>query len=207
LKASSAEEPPREGRWSAAARLGAISAALTPPTIILHELGHFIVPLAFNRSARLYPTHVSGGMLPSDPLWMQAAQSGGGPLVTLIMAVAGNIVYRRTGNLWVLALTIAAVSRWLTSPIYLGMRGLFAAMGRPFRGSPNFDEFSLARILGLNGSWAAVAVTVILIATLWLLFSVVPRGRRWLYAASGALGVIGMNLAMHAVGGVMIAAT
>jgi len=79
-----------DNRWSVAVKLALMAALFTPVTIMIHEFGHLMIPLVFGLPAELHPVSVSGGAGASDPIWMQAAQAGGGPLLTLVMASAAR---------------------------------------------------------------------------------------------------------------------
>lgn len=137
---------------------------LTPLTIFLHELGHFLLALQSSRPAQLHLTSVSGGATTADAMWLQAAQQAGGPLITLLLTVAGLIVFKRGGRPWAFALVVAASSRFATHLGYLGVRALLLAMQKPFGSKPNVDELVFARILGLSEPLISASVVMVFLA-------------------------------------------
>jgi len=106
--------------------------------------------------------------------------------------------------LWWLAFATAAASRLLTATIYLGIRLFLAVIGKPFGGSPNFDEYVLARTLGLSGEAFAAGAAAVLVAILWLLLRAVPRGRRTIYLLAMMVGIGIPMLALSAVGSAVL---
>ncbi|HEX8528297.1 hypothetical protein, partial [Allosphingosinicella sp.] len=181
-----------QGQWSEAGRLFLLSLLLTPVTIVIHELGHFAVPLIFDLPAQLHPTRVGGGASPGsgNPAWMVAAQAGGGPLLTVVMGLVGGWLFSRDGRrLWALAFAAAAVSRLLVTTGYLAVRLLFAVQGRRFNGTPNFDEHNIARALGFSPVIASIVATGFLALLLFWLFRRVERGSRLLFAFTLTLAI------------------
>jgi hypothetical protein len=175
-----------------AGKLFLFSLLLTPVTILIHELGHFAVPLLFDLPAQLHPTTVSGGARPGsgNPGWMVAAQAGGGPLLTVTMGLIGYWLFVRDGRrLWALAFAAAAVSRLLVTTGYLAVRLLFAIQGRMFNGTPNFDEYNVAEALGFSPVVASLVATGFLAFLLFRLFRRVERGSRLLFAAALTLAI------------------
>ncbi len=137
--------------WGETGRVFLFALVLTPITILIHELGHFAVPMLFDLPAQLHPTTVSGGAEPGSgaPSWMVAAQAGGGPLVTVLIALAGGFLFGRDHRrLWALAAAVAAASRILVTTGYLAVRLLLVVLGAKYGGTPNFDEHNIAAALG-----------------------------------------------------------
>jgi hypothetical protein len=184
----------KAGRWSDAAKLALLTLLATPLTILLHEIGHFVVPLVAGLPAQMHPTTVSGGaMLGRVPSWLVALQAIGGPIVTLMMGLIGAVLFARNPRrLWALAFAFAAVSRFIVTTAWLGLRLLLAALGRPYAGKPNFDEYNLAIALGIPAMLTALAATLILAAFAYWLLRHVPRNRRLVYLiAMTAAAVVG----------------
>lgn len=170
---------------------------LTPLAILLHELGHFVVPLALGLPAQLHPTHVSGGAEggPGLPAWIMALQAGGGLLVTLVLCAVGTRLYLRDrSRLWALALAVAAASRLIVSAGYLAIRLFLLVIGRPYGGHPNFDEHVFARAAGVSPDLAAVAATLVLGSVLHLSLRDVGWARRFLYLAALVAAILLANL-------------
>lgn len=178
------------GKWRGSGLLFLFSLVLTPITIILHELGHLSVAAFSGRPAELHLSTVSGGALPSDPIWIQAAQSGAGPLVTLLLTVIGLAAFQRTGRLWGMALAAGAISRVVTDLGYLVIRLFLFAIGKPFGGNPNFDELVFARHVGIDEVFASFVASTILALTVWLLWRWTEPGRRARWMGATVLGVM-----------------
>ncbi|HEX8240299.1 MAG TPA: hypothetical protein VF574_11220 [Allosphingosinicella sp.] len=184
------------GRWAGSAKLALICLALTPVTIVIHELGHFTVALLSGLPAELHATSVSGGASPGSgaPASLVAMQAGAGPMLTILMSLAGALLYRRGRSLWALAFAFAAASRLIVPTAYLAIRLLFIVLGRPFGGRPVFDEYLLARALGILPELAALAATLFLATFLgWLLRRPEP-GRRLLYLLALTAAAFAGNL-------------
>jgi hypothetical protein len=187
-----------DDRWRAAARLGLLTLLLTPVTILLHELGHFALPLLADLPAQLHPTRVSGGASPgtSAPSWMIATQAGLGPAATVLMSLIAGALFRRDRRqLWALAFAVAAASRFLVTTFYLGLRLVVLALGLPHSGKPNFDEYNLARALGFPSEIAAAIATLFLFGVLFWLMRQVEKGRRLIYFVAMAAGIVAGNIA------------
>ena len=180
------------GRWKDSGRLFGLALLLTPVTILIHELGHFAIPMIFDLPAQLRPTTVSGGagLGSGHPAWMVAMQAGGGPFLTVAMGLVGAGLFSRDRRrLWALAFAVAAVSRLLVTTGYLAVRLLFAVQGRTFPGAPNFDEHNIARALGFSPVIASIFATGFLALLLFWLFRRVERGSRLPLAAALALAI------------------
>jgi hypothetical protein len=189
------------GRWRDAATLALLAALFTPLTILLHELGHFLPALLSDLPARLHPTTVSGGASRGSGAadWLVALQAGGGPLVTVVMGLAGAMLYGRGRRLWALAFAVAAISRLAVTTAWLGLRLVFLLLGRPYRGTPNFDEYNLALALGVPPLFTAAAATLFFALLLAWLVRRIPRGRRLAWVLVLALVIVAMNFAWPAV--------
>jgi hypothetical protein len=184
------------GAWNDAAKLALLTLFATPLTILVHELGHFLVPLLSGLPAQLQPTTVSGGaLLGRAPSWLVALQAGGGPLVTLIMGVVGALLFSRDPRrLWALAFAFAAVSRFIVTAAWLGLRLILALLGQPYQGQPNFDEYILAGALGLPALVTSLTATFILGVMLYWLLGAAPSGRRLLYLVAMTVAAVVGNI-------------
>jgi hypothetical protein len=182
----------KQRSWGEAGKLFLLTLLLTPITILIHELGHLAVPMIFNLPAQLHPTSVSGGAVPGSgaPSWMIAAQAGSGPLVTVLMALAGGFLHSRDRRrLWALAVAVAAASRMLVTTSYLAVRLLVAVLGATFGGTPNFDEHNLAEALGFSPVIISIAATCFLALLLFEMFGRVERSSRTLFAMALVLAI------------------
>lgn len=198
-----------DGRWRGAALLALMSLLFTPLTILLHELGHFMVPHLAGLSAQLHPTRISGGAaLGSEAPWLVALQAGGGPLITALMGLGGAFLYRADARrLWALAFAIAAVSRFLVTTAWLGLRLLLWGMGRPYAGKPNFDEYNMAVAIGVRPELTAIAATLFLAAMLYWLLRRVRKDRRLIYFIVMAAAVLLGNILWPALAPEVLAST
>jgi hypothetical protein len=188
------------GKWRSSGRLFLFALVLTPITIVLHELGHFSIAVLSGRPAELHLSSVSGGALPSDPVWLQAAQAGAGPLVTFLLTLIGLVAYKRGGYLWAMALAAGAISRVVTDLGYLCIRLFLFAMGKPFAGNPNFDELVFARHVGINDIFASSIASLIMLVTAWLLWRWTRPGRRAVWLGATILGIVAAYVPMLAFG-------
>ncbi len=197
-------------RWRDAGKLFLLSLLFTPVTILIHELGHFAIPLIFDLPAQLRPTTVSGGagLGSGHPAWMVAAQAGGGPSLTVAMGLAGGWLFiRDRRRLWALAFAVAAVSRLVVTTGYLAVRLFFAVQGRTFPGAPNFDEHNIARALEFSPVTASIVATGFMVLVLFWLFRRVERGSRLPFAAALALAIGIGNVAWPALAPSVLATT
>jgi len=159
-------------------QLAGWSALMTPLSVFLHELGHYAAARAFGYPARLKATSVAAD-LDQAPALIEAAQSFAGPAVTLLITIVAARLYARDRRrLWALALGMAAPHRYLVVTGYVAVLGLLALRGRPFGGTPNFDEYNTAQALGLPIIPVAVAITALLIAYWTWLVLRIPKGSR-----------------------------
>jgi hypothetical protein len=178
--------------WGETGRLFLLAVLLTPLTIFIHELGHFAIPIIFDLPAQLHPTTVSGGAEPGSGAsgWMVAAQAGGGPLATVLMAIAGGSLFSRNRKrLWALAAAVAAASRMLVTTGYLAVRLLLAVLGTKFGGTPNFDEHNVAAALGFSPVIISIAASGFLALLLFWMFRRMESGSRILFALALGLGI------------------
>ena len=163
------------------ATLALLSVALTVVTTTIHEFGHLLVPIAYGLPVELHPASVSGGAVVGSgaPIWMQAMQAAGGPMMTFVMTVTGLLLQRRwPGSLFLIAFVLAAASRLATSLLYLGLRAFVAMLGRPFTGNPNFDELNVAEILGFSPVLVTIVVTLIFLLVVGATARRLSQGRR-----------------------------
>jgi len=186
--------------WQGSGRVFVFALVITPITILLHEFGHLSVAVLAGRTAQLHSASVSGGVLAGDPVWLQAAQVGTGPFVTLMLTAAGLVAYKRTNKTWALALAAAAASRFVTDLGYVGIRTFLFAFQKPFGGNPNFDELVFARLIGLSDIVASITASLVLLATTWLLWRWTERRCRAHRFGAAVLAVIAAYIPMLAWG-------
>jgi cytochrome bd-type quinol oxidase subunit 2 len=181
----------KSDRWIAAAKLALLSLLIIPLTVLIHELGHFAVPLLLGLPAQLHPSSISGGAeLNKAAGWMVALQTGAGPLASLLMSLAGAALYGRDPRrLWALAVAICAASRFIVTSAYLGARLLFLLQGRVYAAHPNFDEHNFAVAAGLPPLLVAAAATLFLFGLIFWLLRRTEKRRRLPFALALAAGI------------------
>lgn len=188
-------------------KLAGLAAILAPAGIILHEFGHYIVGLSLGYPVHFGVASVSGGPqlgTASDlPVVIQAMA---GPIVTVVLIIVAAIALSRDrGSLWALALAITAPLRFLVGASFLFFVGRGWLQGRPFAGSPNFDEYNAASALGWSPVWLISAQMAALIC-FWAWSLTRPkRGRRLLSLGSALIGAaIGVSAWMTIIGPALI---
>jgi hypothetical protein len=162
---------------------------LSAVAIELHELGHRAVFFLTGTPARMGFQRVDPTVPVSQALWLWG--KAGGPLVTLVLAVAFVAVARRRGTFgWATAAFTQASLRLF--PLTLDLL-------RAVRGAPPFsDEGELARAVS-----GAVPVRVALLLVAWGIFGVLSflaagtfpfRRRRWLGVTAVYLGSLAVGI-------------
>jgi hypothetical protein len=167
-----------------------LSALLFPLTVVLHELGHFLVGRSFGFPTLLHAASVTG--LPETPPF--DGEAGGvalaalaGPAVTLALAALG-LLYRT--RVWGLPLMATALVRFLVNLLYMVQQG-FVAAGIAAASDPNFDEVLAARALGVAPQPLAAVGALLLLAGLVFLWRQ-AGGRGFFVLMAGT--VAGMTL-------------
>jgi hypothetical protein len=189
--------PESSNRWMAAATLALLSFIFMPVTVIVHELAHFTMALAFRLPAAMHPGSTSGGAeLGNAPGWMVALQTGAGIAISLLIGLAGSAAYARDPRrLWALALAAGALSRFVMDVGYVGARMLFLIEGRPYTSQPVFDEYEFAASLGLPPLLVTSVAMLCLFGLVWWLVRRTERRSRLLFAIAAIAGVAaGANL-------------
>jgi hypothetical protein len=187
----------KSDRWIEAAKLALLAMIIMPVTVIIHELGHFATPLLFSLPAQLHPGSVSGGAeLDHAPAWMVALQTGGGPLMSVLMGLGGGALYHRDPRrLWAMALAASAISRFVMDIAYLGARFLFLLEGRVYAARPEIDEYRLAEALALPPPLVSGAAAAFFLGLIWLLLRRTQARRRLPFVLALIAGIaLGTNL-------------
>ncbi len=167
------------------------AALLAPLGVFLHELGHFAIARALGYDdVILRAASVAGGArLGEAPALEVAAQAAGGPLITLLLiAIAWPFLRRRPAPNWAIAMAATAPLRFLVGGVYLGFTVVLLVTGRE-RGTPNFDEYNLARGLGLPLEPLLLAELLLLIVW-WRIVRTSLAGRRWSGIAALCCGAL-----------------
>ena len=179
-------------------RLALAAAIVLPATVLVHELAHFTVALAFGfPDVLLYPTYVRDGAEAAGfPAWQRAVRAAAGPALTWVMIVAGVVAARgRPGSVWAVTLGLLAPVR---SALVAAGLAVAAALGRHLAAA-NLDEVDAAMLIGVPAAPLLVASGVGSVIAWWLVVRALPAARRWrivgAVAAGGAAG-LGLYLAM-----------
>ena len=177
-------------RWLSWALAAAIAA---PLAIVLHELGHFVVGLAFGvPDLVLHYGNVSDSADKTGiPLWQRGLQAAAGPLATLLIVLGCCVAVLRIGpKPWAVAPAFAAGVRSVGIGVaYLVVR----ILGKPAQG--NFDEMNAATRLGLPPELVIASNVLILLgAWVWLTYRI-PSGQRVATLTATVLGTaVGLAL-------------
>lgn len=194
-------------RFQRVANLFVWALALAPLTILLHELGHWVVAKASGFEPVLRYSAVSG--IPEVPPFGGkplgvAASALAGPLVSIFLTATGYLLWRRRPSLtWALALAFVAPVRFLINVMFL-LVSAFVALGVVPRPSPKFDEMTVALALGLP-VLPIVAVGAITLPLAWFLIIRRLGVDRWRSVAPLLAGtVVGIALWVGPVGQMLL---
>lgn len=172
------------------------AALLAPVGVVVHEFGHYLAALLLGyEDAVLRSANVGGGAkLGNAPDWHVAVQSGAGPLATvLLIALAWPLLRRPHAPACAIALAATAPLRFLVGAVFLGV-GFYLLVTGAQRGAANFDEFNLARALGIPVEPLLVAELILLVAVWLKVIRTSLAGRRWIgplsLIAGGTLGLV-----------------
>jgi hypothetical protein len=163
---------------------------LFPLSVVLHELGHFLIGRVFGIPTELHAASVSG--LPETAPFGNspggvALASLAGPAITMLLVVLGFAFRTRV---WGLPLLAVALARFFVNLAYM-IQQRFVAAGIAAPSNPNFDEIQAARALDLPPQPLAAVGAVLLLAGLVFLWRFAgPRG--FLVLTSGTIaGMVG----------------
>jgi hypothetical protein len=159
------------------AKLFLLALLLAPIAIVAHEIAHWLVAQNLGLVPQLHFGSVSGipeaSPFGGTPLAVAAAMLAG-PLATAGITAFGIWTYTRTGAPWSLALAMAAPTRFVANVLFL-IQYSFVVAGIAERSTPNFDEVSAARALGIAEiGLAGVGAALFVLVWCWLLFKVKP---------------------------------
>ena len=189
--------------WRELLGLAGWGALLAPTSILIHEMGHFIVGYSLGFPVQLNIASVSGGPeLGSAADLAVASQASAGPAATVVlMVIAAWWLACRSGSKWAFALAITAPLRFIVGGTYLFWVAKAWMENAVFPGKPNFDEYNAALALGLSPVWLVFIQTCCLIAY-WVWVATRPRPiARIASVGSVVIGaVIGIALWMAVVG-------
>lgn len=178
-----------------------------PIAVLLHELGHWIVANAAGFQPVLHAYAVSGvpdaAPFAGNPTGV-AAVALAGPMVTLILTVAGYTLWRRDpSRSWALAMAFAAPTRFIINVLFL-VGSVLIALGVAERSNPSFDEVNAASALGIPAASLAVIGALVLPLTWWFIIRRLDQNRWTAVAAIAAGTLIGMTLWLGPVGKLLL---
>lgn len=184
--------------WELALRCGVFAAILMPASTVLHEAGHYLAGRVFGYDMRMLHASTLGApessAIASPPYWDIAAIAFAGPLVTLMIALAAAVAWRRVPTRdWAFALAFLAPIRMLTNVAYVAVYAFITILQMfqdlRWESNPNFDEYVGAMALGITPQPFLVVQAVALGAFwTWLVMTAPPGTRlpRLLGSAAGA---------------------
>lgn len=171
-----------------------------PVTIMLHELGHFLVDKAFGfpEAVLHYDSATSGAAEANYPAWQQSVSAAAGPLVTIsILLVCCYVVTRYGPNLVVMVIGLIVPIRMLV----IGIAFILARLRGADISSGNFDELIASRGSGVPVDLIVAVELLALVAGWWYLVSRISRGERTIALLSCTGGmIIGILLWIGALG-------
>ena len=159
------------------AQLFLLALLLAPIAIVAHEIAHWLVAQSLGLAPQLHFGSVSG--IPEAPPFggtplAVAAAMLAGPLATAGITAFGIWAYTRTAAPWSLALAMVTPTRFVANVLFL-IQYSFVVTGIAQPSSPNFDEVSAARALGIAEiGLAAIGAALFVLVWCWLLFKVQP---------------------------------
>lgn len=164
---------------------------LVPVTIILHELGHYILGLVFQfPDLQLHYGSVSHNASAQDfPDWQLALQAGAGPVVTTLMTlIPCYLVSRKKSDIILTTLGLVAPIRFLVGSVYLFWLITVFFLGGTM-GASNFDEYNIANFSPIPLVLLLGIETVIMLGTWWFLGKNIPEKGRVFFILSIIAGI------------------
>lgn len=183
-----ATPPPRSAMIRQLLIWACVTFLFVPPTIVIHELGHYAVAKAFRfpNVALHYGSVSDDAETAGLPKWKRGLKSAAGPSVTVILVLASCLATHRYG---VRPLTVAPGFAAGVRSVLIGVAylGVLATSGRPTKGG--FDEAQAARQLGLPIELVVGVFTILVLAGWVDLARRLPKQGRWATLIASAMGI------------------
>ena len=174
---------------------------LAPAAVVLHELGHLAAKYAWGvPGIELHYASVSDAAAEGAlPLAAVVTSALAGPVVTMLLVVAGAVAVWRIGpRPAFVALPYAAGVRTV---LLSGAYALVRTFNSDRAGSGNFDELEVARALGASPDVLVFGSVAVVLCSWVVVARALPAGRRARTAGVAAGGVLlGAALWMNVVG-------
>lgn len=153
---------------------------LAPVSVVLHELGHFVIGFVHGYPVRLRPSSVGGGpRLPGDDSFLVGLGAFAGPLVSVLLAFFACAVIARFGpRPPFVVIAVVAPLRSIVIVVYLVFQ-IIAAVRGVSAGTPNFDEFNAATAWNLPVLPVAIVAVALMIGIWVWTLGRLPRRSRW----------------------------
>jgi hypothetical protein len=174
-----------------------------PVTVVLHELGHYLVGAVFGFPGLVlrYGSVGSAAAEHGFPLWQLGLQAAAGPLVTILVTLLCCFhVAWRGPHIVAVATGLVAPIRFLIGVVYLGYAVLIWLRGGRMEGT-NFDEYNVARASGIPLELLLGLEVLFMVGAWWYLGARIERRERWVALLSVGVGmVLGLLLWLSVLG-------
>ena len=179
--------------WRRATEWFASAIVAAPLTILTHELGHFLAGLAFNhpRVVLHYGSVTSDAAKAGCPPWQLAIVAAAGPLVTFATVLLCCYLAARYRP----HPLIVAVGLFAPLKFSVGLVFIYYWLSGVRNSAPNFDEFNVAKQLGISPLIPIIIAVAVLVGGWFWLVRSISKGQRTLALATSIVGaVVGLAL-------------
>ncbi|WP_143960295.1 hypothetical protein [Litoribacter populi] len=193
--------------WKNSAKFLAWPIIFVPITIMLHEMGHYIIGFMFQfPNLQLHYGSVSHTATELDfPPWQLALQASAGPLITILIAsLPCYFATKREQNIFLISLGIVAPIRFLIGSVYLFWIVIIFFSGGSM-GASNFDEYNVASLTTIPLAFILIVETIFMLWTWWFLGNRIHKKGRIIFIASIIAGTsLGISLWLNIVGPILL---
>jgi hypothetical protein len=181
-------------RWKQFLRVTMLTAAAMPPTILLHELAHYLGGVIYNFPTQVlhYGSVTHTAKEQGFPEWQIGIAIAAGPVFTVLFTLGCCLYAAKSKHvLGAIILGIAASVRSLIVCIFyfIGLARILIR-GEKYRGEQNFDEYNVAQAFNLSLPLLLAVQLILLIWAWWFLIRKTPKTNRRLILAGILVGII-----------------